>query len=407
MNRNVRLYGWYYSLSSFLTWLPIFFLYFDDYLSLREIILLEALYYISVVILEVPTGYFSDVLGRKITLLIGAVLLCFSIVLFMAGDDFTSFAFGQLGFAGFMAFTSGTNTVFHYESLKDNGLEHEYGDREAAINRWALLSGGLAAMAGGIIGHFSLKAAYGLSLVAAAAALIIVLFLREPENSSESSSQALHVAQQVKKSLGYLSIPLLRWIFFFNVGLFSLIHIPYEFYQPYLDLLDRESMLWGSSAPIVSGMLYALTRFVSALVAGKSMIWARKVGFFPFFIFSMAMIITVIGLLGSFLHPVLIGLILFRGASWAAVKAPVNSIITPSIDHGQRATFHSVMSLFCRLAFFISLYGLSFLSGKGETTDWPALSGIFLTSFWAGIVMLFVVVSTGKKINFKVHHGDG
>jgi len=47
--------------------LTIFFLFFKAHLEIKIVLLLEAIYYISVVLLEVPSGYFSDRIGRKIT----------------------------------------------------------------------------------------------------------------------------------------------------------------------------------------------------------------------------------------------------------------------------------------------------------------------------------------------------
>ena len=37
---------------------------------------LEAIYYVAVVVLEVPSGFFSDVVGRKPTLLISSLAPC-------------------------------------------------------------------------------------------------------------------------------------------------------------------------------------------------------------------------------------------------------------------------------------------------------------------------------------------
>lgn len=395
--RNISLYIWYYSLSSFLTWLPIFFLYFDKFLSLQEIILLEAFYYVFVVILELPTGYFSDWLGRKITLLIGAVLLCLAVVLYITGDSFLSFAIAQFSFAGFMAFTSGTNTVFHYESLKQIGRESEYGHREAMVNRWSLIAGGTAALLGGIIGSWSLMWAYVLSLFTAVAALIIVLFFQEPDRRSENNQGVLSIIPQIRKSFTYLKVPLIGWIFSYYVVLFAMIHIPYEFYQPYLSILESRDMIGGTSAPVVSGVLYAITRFFSAYIAGRSMIWSDRIGVFPFLMVAMLVITGVIGIMGAVLHPIIVAVILFRGASWAAVKAPVNAILTPSIASGQRATFLSMMSLACRLLFFVVLFGLSFLSGGEDTADWISLSRIFQVCFLISIISLTILFVKGRQ----------
>ena len=67
LERNVRLYPWYAGVLGFWFWIPIFFLFFSAHLSLDKILLLESIYYASVVLLELPSGYFSDRVGRRAT----------------------------------------------------------------------------------------------------------------------------------------------------------------------------------------------------------------------------------------------------------------------------------------------------------------------------------------------------
>ena len=69
IERNVRLYPLYQAFFNAYFWLPVFFLYFSKHFSLAQVLQLEAIYYLAVVSLEVPSGYFSDVIGRRPTLL--------------------------------------------------------------------------------------------------------------------------------------------------------------------------------------------------------------------------------------------------------------------------------------------------------------------------------------------------
>jgi len=75
LETNVQLYPYFRLAGDALAWLPIFFLFFSQYLTLAEVIALEAVYYIAVVLAEVPSGYFSDRFGRRRTLLLSCVAL--------------------------------------------------------------------------------------------------------------------------------------------------------------------------------------------------------------------------------------------------------------------------------------------------------------------------------------------
>ena len=97
--RNVRLYPWYAAAFHGMFWLPVFFLYFREHLTIGQVLRLEAVYYAAVVLLEVPSGYFSDAIGRKPTLVIASLGLLAAYALFFVGGSFAVFAAAQVCFA--------------------------------------------------------------------------------------------------------------------------------------------------------------------------------------------------------------------------------------------------------------------------------------------------------------------
>ncbi|PCI35972.1 MAG: MFS transporter, partial [Elusimicrobia bacterium] len=69
---NLRLFPIYLVLIRLDFWLPVFFLYFNSLFSFQHVLALEAIYYAAVVLLEIPSGYYSDRVGRKRALLTAA-----------------------------------------------------------------------------------------------------------------------------------------------------------------------------------------------------------------------------------------------------------------------------------------------------------------------------------------------
>ena len=118
LERNLKLYPWYSMALESLFWAPVFILLFASKFSISEVLLLESVYYIAVVILEVPSGYVSDRMGRRPTLMAAAALLGLSYILFFLGDSFLVFALAKVLMAAGFAFKSGTDASFHYDTYQ-------------------------------------------------------------------------------------------------------------------------------------------------------------------------------------------------------------------------------------------------------------------------------------------------
>ena len=170
--RNLRLYPWYLAGSSFFAWMPIFFLYFAARVTVSEVLTLEAIYYASVVLLEVPSGYVSDRYGRRNTLVIAAGALVVAYLIFCAAGSFAALACGQAFLAVGLAFNSGTDTSFHLATLEQLGEAERYASREAKLASLTFVVAGLAAIAGGAVALIELRLAYALALLGAVVALV-------------------------------------------------------------------------------------------------------------------------------------------------------------------------------------------------------------------------------------------
>ena len=384
-----------------MAWLPVFFMYFNEQLEIRHVIYLESLYYISVVILEVPSGMFSDRLGRRITLILSSLFFMVAYLIFgFTEPALANFTIAQIMLAGGMSFMSGTNTSFYYESLQDDGLSHTFGDREAKVQSYKHYGGAFAVLLGGFLGALNLKYAYIASLFFIIPAVIITFLFKEP-SIEEIEKKSLNPLNQIKESLSYLKIKELRWIFYFSIISYILSHIPYEFYQPYLKLLEMENLSFGLHAAIYSGVIYAITRVLGAYAAGNSVKWANRFGLYKICAFALVLQLVVIGSLSLFLNSFLIIILLFRGFSMSMTRAPLNAEIAPRVNKTHRASYFSIQSLFSRLLFSLSLIILSIPITKGVINDWPTLSLILRFAFIAGTVLSIWSMFLGSGNLFK------
>jgi len=413
---NVQLYPYFRLAGDALAWLPIFFLFFSQYLTLAEVVALEAVYYIAVVLAEVPSGYFSDRFGRRRTLIVscGALIACY--LFFLSGQSFLVLAIGQILLAMSLAFRSGTDTSLLYESLNALGRADEYGDREAKAGQYGFLATAIAAVAGGVSGGLDLSYPYWISLASACAMLLVVFRFTEPVRQADSlkhspGKQSAGAAElsatpqdfidQLGDCLRYLREPLLAGLFIYYVYLYVIVHIPYEFYQPYLALLDGDNRLSGYSAPLLAGVLFALTAIIGSFASKYSMDLLRRFGLRGLLGGAAVLELLVIAALAFWLHPLLALLVIMRSGPMAVVVAPVNSTIAPLIRDSHRATFLSIRSLAGRLAFSGLLAGFAFLIPQGVAIEWQALSLVLRVALAIGVAGILLQWMMTRRVASK------
>lgn len=396
LEQNLKLYPWYQAAAGFFPWLPIFFLYFYQYVSLAEALQLSAIYYFSVFLLEVPSGYFSDRFGRRLTLILAALFAISAYFLFIVGESFAAMSIAQFLLAGFASFKTGSDNALLYDSLTLLNRENEYGQREADGARYGLISLAAAALLGGISGTVDLVIPYWLSLAAALLCLVITLKFKEP--ATEGSAHPFF--KQLGICWSRLKDPQLLWMFLFFVLAYSLIHIPAEFNQPYVLLLDLDWISGNHSAAMISGVMVAISMLGGAFGAGISIGLRDRFGVQAVLIGGLLCIMVIIAGMASMLHPAILALVLFRNFPMAMCEAPLLAAVSPKIDSSYRATYLSLQSLAGRLGFAFFLFSLSTMleSDNGETSmQWPELQSALLVSLIVGTITVGLMIAFRPK----------
>lgn len=397
MQRNLTLYPLYQLARSGYFWLPVFFLYFASRLPASDVLRLEAIYFFAVVVLEVPSGYFSDRVGRRVTLLISAAATVAAGALFAATSSFAAFAAGQVLLAVAMSFNSGTDSALLYDSLQALRREGEIGAIEARAQTWEHGSLAAAAIIGGAVAGWDLRLAYVLSSAAGVLAFACAWGFIEPPRPARASHAAEAPLQQARAVLGRLRDPQLAWLLGFAVALTVIAHVPYEFFQPYLAFVlgDEAGQTRAYTAtPLVSGALVGAAMAGAALASSRAMAIDRRLGTRLTLLGALVIEGVIITVMGLVLHPVVIALIALRSAPMAVARPVMNARIHPRIATGIRATYLSVQSLSGRLAFSITLALASFAIGDAAMTA-GIMSDLLIafTALTAGFVVLLAATS--------------
>ncbi|TWT78964.1 Major Facilitator Superfamily protein [Planctomycetes bacterium CA13] len=392
MNQNLKLYPYFQACASLHFWLPVFFLYFVSILSVREVLVLEAIYYWAVVTLEVPSGYFSDRIGRRPTLLIAGAAWTVAYLLFASSQTFTSFAIAQILLAVGMAFRSGTDSSLLYDSLKAADRVEEIGFFEALGQSYGFYATAFAALTGGILSGIDLRFAYGLSAIGSILAVRIAWRMTEPPRPHKESemgfaNQLLHCVKRLKNRT-------LLWIFMFVLSITVFNHVPYEFFQPYLDLVMQQTGLGSNHGyeitPVVTSLHVALTMMVAGWGSRRAILLQQKLGVKGALLATLLLQAILMGLMSWIVHPVVAALLLFRSIPRALMTPIINATVHPRLNSGLRATFLSLQSFAGRICF-----GTALLISSTFTDEVQCLTGETLSSILMAYTLASGVVFIG------------
>ncbi|MEX0982342.1 MAG: MFS transporter [Bacteroidales bacterium] len=165
----------------FMLYMPVVVLFYESNgLKMKDIMVLQAIYSIMIVILEIPSGYMADVWGRKRTILTGAVLGMAGFMVYGISYGFYGFLIAQIILGIGQSLVSGADSAMLYDSLLEQGQERKYSRYEGRITSLGSLAEAAAALLSILLVTVSLRTPYYGQIIVAALAIPAALTLREP-----------------------------------------------------------------------------------------------------------------------------------------------------------------------------------------------------------------------------------
>jgi len=103
MNRNIKLLTWFNFFTDFKLYAPVAIIYFSQVSGSFALgMAIFSIAMVSSALFEIPTGIFSDMIGRKKTVILGAISAVLYVVFYALGTSFIFLAIGAL-FVHFIA----------------------------------------------------------------------------------------------------------------------------------------------------------------------------------------------------------------------------------------------------------------------------------------------------------------
>ncbi|MBI4570467.1 MAG: MFS transporter [Chloroflexi bacterium] len=356
-----------YFLSSFQLWWPIWVIYLTDYrgFSLTQVSTLEGLFFLVIVLSEVPTGAIADRFGRKTSMCLGAGCTAVAVLVFGLATNFWIVLASYITWGFGVTFSSGADSALMYESLKATGRERDY-PRVAGVGFGLMSLGTLGGMLAGapIAAATNLSVPVLLSAGIACFSLLVALTLREPPGNDVPRLTYRRLIVESTRTAWRL--PAVRAMLVLSAVLIAGTNAATVFAQPFLGTHDVPVSMFGvAQAPMrLAGIAGALLAYRLSAAFGLR---ATLPAVFGVIVGSYVLL----GAWPSVYAFGATGTIIFANSVTLPLAA---DYLNQRIPSAQRATILSLRQL------LISLTIISFQPELGVIADHVSLEAVFWAS---------------------------
>ena len=352
LHKNIKLLAWFNFFLDFRFYAPIAIIYFAKISGSYALgMSVFSVTMLSSALLEIPTGIFSDRIGRKNTVVLGAISTLLSVILYAVGGKYWILIIGAILEGLARSFYSGNNDALLHDSLTENNQAEGYSEFKGKTGSTAQIALAITAITGSIIANWSFTWVMWLSVIPALLGLFVSFKIAEPKvNKTLSCNVYAHLCTSIKyfirnKKLRMLSLSTslgyaqgeAGWLFrsAFNATLWPIWAI--GFAQAISNISSATSFYFG-------GKLVGKFGAFKILITGK--------------IYALLTNIVAV-LMSNVISPVLLASnSIFFGAGNVSKSTLLQKEYTPA----ERATMDSLNSFFGSIAFAIISLGLGFVA---------------------------------------------
>jgi|APHM01.1.fsa_nt_gi Nitrate/nitrite transporter len=335
-------------LGDFMLWTPVIVLFFQENgLNLTQVLLLQSLYSISQIVLEIPSGYLADRKGRRISLIAGAVFGALGMSAYVLGSGFWEFLLGELVMSVAGALQSGSASALAFDSLKQDSREDEFTKIKGRMKSSQLISGAAASLVGGLVAEQGLRLTIWYSIPPLVLMVPLALSLRETGLHEKSvrpgyADDLRRVANTVLRNK-----PDLRYVILFSAFVGTSTHVAYFLYQPYMREVGTPLAWFGA---IIAG-----ARLLTAAISSSAHRIEDKVGMGNSL--KLVVVTAVLGfaLLGSLPSRYAFAFIALHQLVQGLMGPVISDYVNQLTDSADRATVLSIKNLLKRVVYSLTI----------------------------------------------------
>ena len=344
-------------------------------LSLTQVMVLQSLFSLIIVALDVPTGYLADVFGRKRSILVADIFLVLGIAVYSVGHDFWVFLIAETLFGLSASLSSGACSALVYDSLLAIGDSDQYKQLWGNILFFQMIALAVSGIFGGLLAGHDVRWALYASIPFFACMIPVALSLYEPPAMDQSPHRKGHVHALFGILHFAANHPTLRWLIIYAGAIYALNSSILWLYQPYFAKTGVSIVYYGA--------IFACFQIVAAF----SSRYAHKIEAFLGMKTTISLIPFLIGI-----GYILMGNIIFIASFvFCFIGQFVRGIYTPILEdvvHGfttsdMRATILSLQSTTGRLLYALVIPVVGWMADAYTITQ--AITALGITTLIIGV----------------------
>ncbi len=362
--------------------------YEDNGLSMKDIMVLQAIYSIAIVVLEIPSGYLADVIGRRKTLIIGAIFGTIGFATYSFSFGFVGFLIAEIILGIGQSCISGADSAMLYDSLLERGEEKKYTRFEGRITSLGNIAEAMAGILGGLLAAITLRVPYFAQSFVAFIALPAAISLVEPVRKIPLIKAGVMEIVHIARFALFIDKPLRRNILFSAITGTATLTMAW-FAQPFFEYTNFDiiwfGLLWTSLNLTVAITSYTAYRIEQKLGQTRTILIIALM--IPLGYLALSRFHSPSGLIILYIF------YLIRGYATPVLKDYINRITASNI----RATVLSVRNFVIRLLFALVGPFLGWVKDLYSLPQALTLAGfIFLV---LSIFTAILFISSGKDMS--------
>lgn len=333
----------------FLVFIPVMVLFFQDRgLSMKQVLILESAFTLSLLLLQIPTGYIADLFGRHRSIQVGFLLMPVGYLIYSFSQDFNGFLLAEVILGISSSFISGADSALIYDTLAQLKKTGDYKKVEGKYNFFGNISEAIASVLGGFLATVSLILPLYVQTAVMFLAFPVVFTLVQPKIHHEDfHEEKIGNFSQMMKVIKFSlhEHKEVKWLIIYSAIIWTATFNMVWFIQPYEKSVGLPLFLFG----VVWSSFQIATGFFSLYAHKIEKFFGRRNSLISLIIFVSASYLL-IGLTHSLWGILFVYLMyLARGLHNPIIKDYINQIISPKY----RATVLSVQGMAQKLLFTI------------------------------------------------------